>query len=79
MYSIRTRSRAADIFNTCASLIFAMEDDSMVRINLALCIVCHPAQNGDIGNVTAKSEGLGPTPAPKTRKPLAKSHPGGEG
>lgn len=29
LYSIRTRSRAADIFNTCASLICAMEDDNM--------------------------------------------------
>ncbi|XP_066017141.1 importin-9 isoform X1 [Pocillopora verrucosa] len=28
-YSIRTRSRAADIFNTCASLICAMEEDAM--------------------------------------------------
>ena len=30
MYSISTRSRAVDIFNTCASLICAMED-AMVR------------------------------------------------
>ncbi|XP_029213390.2 importin-9-like isoform X1 [Acropora millepora] len=29
LYSIRTRSRAADIFNTCASLICAMEDDNL--------------------------------------------------
>ncbi|XP_073252649.1 importin-9-like [Porites lutea] len=29
LYSIRTRSRAADIFNTCASLICAMADDNM--------------------------------------------------
>lgn len=29
LYSIRTRSRAADIFNTCASLIYAMEDDNL--------------------------------------------------
>lgn len=34
VYSIRTRSRAADIFNTCASLICAMEDDNTVRIIL---------------------------------------------
>ena len=31
VYSIRTRSRAADIFNTCASLIYAMEENNKVR------------------------------------------------
>ena len=47
VYSIRTRSRAADIFNTCASLICAMEDDNLVRKNSALCMVCHLACDGE--------------------------------
>lgn len=41
MYSIRIRLRVVDIFNICVLLIFVMEDDSMVRINLVLCIVCY--------------------------------------
>ena len=75
MYSIRTRSRAADIFNTCASLICAMEDDNMVRINSALCMVhhLHVACDGEGVSMAAKSEGVRPTPAPE---PLVTSHLG---